>query len=178
MPEYIPTWRRTIRKRARRIPAPIFGALSVICLALLWIPSMVAYPISNQLAEGNRIAWAMFLLCGIVILLLAATMVKAERFFSMLFLLGVMATMGYIASSDPNSLNHLSAFIMVSLALCGWMFWMANDLDDGGLRWCAIGAAAGILASFGSLGIGERILITSSLAFVNVAYYGHLHPGR
>lgn len=175
MAEYIPTWRRAVRKKARKVPKPIMGSVSTGAFGLLWVPWMVADPISNQLAEGSRIAWSMFALCGLVITLLAMVMVKAERFFSMLFLVGVIATMGYIASSDPNSLNHLAAFIMVAMALCGWMFWLAHDLDDTGCRWCAGLATAGVVVSVLSLGIGERILITGALAFVNVAYYNHLH---
>lgn len=166
-----------MRRRARRVPRAVFGFLSLIGLILLWIPSMVPYPISNQLAEGNRIAWVMFILCGLVILLLIGVMAKAERFFSMLFLLGLMGGMGYIATSDPYSFNHLSAFIFIALALCGWMFWMAHDLDDSGCRWCALGAVLGVGLSFVSLGVGERVLMTSALAFVNVAYYSHLHDG-
>lgn len=138
---------------------------------------MVPYPISVQLASGSRIAWAMFGLSGMVITLLACVMAKHERFFSLLFLVGVVATMGYISISDPFSLNHLSAFIFVALALCGWMFWLAHDLDDDGLRWCALGASLGVAISLASLGIGERVLITFALLFVNVAYYGHLHSG-
>jgi len=138
---------------------------------------MVSQPISNQLAEGSKVAWIMFGLAAAVILLLMGVMAKSERFFSLLFLVGLMAGMGYIATSDPYSFNHLTAFIFIALALCGWMFWMANDLDDGSCRWCALGAALGVAVSLSSLGIGERILMTSALAFVNVAYYGHLHDG-
>ncbi len=174
MPRYIPSWRRQVRRRAKRIPRPIYGALSLIALGLLWIPETVRQPISNQLAQGSRIAWGLFSICGLLVLIQAALMAKAERIFSMLFLLGVIAAMGYIATSDPYSLNHLSAFIFVSLALVGWKFWMAHDMDDSGLRWCALGGAIGIGAAFGNLGIGERVLMTASVAFINVLYYEHL----
>lgn len=174
MPEYIPSWRRQARRRARRLPRPIYGTLTLVALGLLWIPQTVRVPISNQLAMGSKVAWALFGICGLLVLIQAALMAKAERVFSMLFMLGVIMAMGYIATSDPYSLNHLSAFIFVSLALVGWMFWMAHDVDDGYLRLTAIGGVVGIGAAFANLGIGERILMTASLAFINVLYYEHL----
>ncbi len=174
MPEYIPSWRRAVRRRVRQFPRPLFGGLSIVVFILLWLPPTVTVPLSNQLAQRSLVAWTLFSLLGVLILIKAVIMAKVERPVSMLFLLSVLAGMGYIAMSDPYSLNHLSAFIFLSLALVGWMFWMAHDLDCAHLRWCALGGVIAVGESLVSLGIGERVLVTAAIAFINILYYDHL----
>ena len=77
MPEYIPSWRRKVRRRAKQVPRPIYGGLSLIALGLLWIPATIYQPISNQLAQGSRVAWVLFSICGLLVFIQAALMAKA-----------------------------------------------------------------------------------------------------
>ncbi len=174
MPEYIPIWRKPVKRKINWIPRPIFGFLSVVALALLWVPWTVSTPISIQLARGDWLAWIPFLVLMLVVLNLAFALTKFERSLSSVFLIVVLILMGYIAMSDPLSVNHLFAFLALAIALCVWMLWIAHDLDEALLRVCAIAGVLSVFATFVSMGVGERLLISCALAFVNVLFYDHL----
>ncbi|MEQ1823156.1 MAG: hypothetical protein ABL949_11645 [Fimbriimonadaceae bacterium] len=174
MPEYIPTWRKPRKRKINWIPRPLFGLLSLVALGFIWVPWTVSTPLSIQLARGDWLAWIPFAVLMLVVLNLAFALTRFEQGLSSVFLLVVIVLMGYIASSDPLSVNHLFAFIALAVALCVWMLWIAHDFDEALLRVCAVCAVLAICATFISLGLGERLLITSALAFVNVLFYDHL----
>jgi hypothetical protein len=174
MAEYIPTWRKPSKRKINWIPRPVFGFLSLVALGLVWVPWMVSTPISIQLARGDWLAWIPFVVLMAVILNLAFALTRSKQGLSSVFLAVVLVLMGYIGTSDPLSLNHLFAFIALAVALCVWMLWIAHDFDEALLRVCAIAAVLSTFTSFASLGLGERLLISCSLAFVNVLFYDHL----
>lgn len=174
--EYIPTWRKPRAKRRRPNPGAGFGWTSVLALIFAWSPAQghsPYIPISLQLQNRELSAWALFGLLALLFGFLGLRLARFERLGSMVFLWSGIPLLGYIATSDPFSLNHLFAFISLSLMATVWMLWIAWDLEDRVLQTLSVLAVASIFCSFVSLGIGERLLVTAAVAFGATLLYEH-----
>lgn len=174
--EYIPTWRKQASKKRRPIPGVAFGWTSLLALVFAWSPAQghsLYIPISLQLQNKEFSAWALFGLLALLFGFLGLRLARFERLGSMIFLWSGIPLLGYIATSDPFSLNHLFAFILLSLMATVWMLWIAWDLEDRVLQSLSVLAVFSIFCSFLSLGVGERLLVSAAVAFGAALLYEH-----
>lgn len=180
-PPKTPAWRDPARLRAQareRKLRPILAALSLVVLALMAVPTAGGYDeaISFQLARGEWVAWSLFTAIGFTLVYVSARLwgweSKAWAFASVL----VVSGLGVIAFTNPLSANHNAVFITLSLCMVvGQAFFLRDHLDP----WLvppALLSVVGLCLCIGHLGLGERLLIGSSLASINVLVYGHLDP--
>lgn len=174
--EYIPTWRKPAPKRRRPIPGTSFAWTSVLALVFAWTPGQgrnLYSPISLQLQNREFSAWALFGLLALLFGFLGLRLARFERLGSMVFLWSGIPLLGYIATSDPYSLNHLFVFIVLSLMATVWMLWIAWDLEDRLLQSLSVLAIVSVFCSVVSLGIGERLLVTAAVVFGAALLYEH-----
>lgn len=174
-----PAWRDPARLRAearRQRLRPILALLSSIVLLLLVLPPDGAYDeaISLQLARGDGMAWALFVAMGVTLGFLAVRLWHWENRVWAVAAGLVVFGLGLIAVTDPYSQTHQEAFIAIcALMLMGHLGFFYGHLDYRLLPTAAIAVFA-VFTCLTHVGIGERLLIGSSLAALNVLYYGHL----
>lgn len=174
-----PAWRDPARLRAeareRRL-RPILFLLSLIVGLLLAVPPGGAYDeaISLQLAHGAPTAWALFVVMGVTLGYAAARLWRWKNRVWAVAAGVVIVGLGLIAVTDPYSGTHQSIFVTISGAiLLGHLGFFYGHLDFRLLPTAVLAVVAAFLC-FGHLGLGERLLIGSSLAALNVLVYGHL----
>lgn len=176
-----PAWRDPIRLRAeahRRRQRPILLALSLLCLLLLVLPPDRAYDeaISFQLARGAPTAWALFVVMGVTLGYLAVRLWKWENRVWAIAAGLVILGLGMISVTNPYSGTHQGVFTtMCGAILLGHLGFFYGHLDYRLLP-TAILAAVAVFLCFGHLGLGERLLVASSLVALNLLVYGHLDP--
>lgn len=176
-----PAWRDPVRLRAesrRRRLRPILLLLSLGLLILLASPPGGAYDeaISLQLARGAATAWALFVLMGATLGYLAVRLWGWENRAGALAAGAIILGLGTIAFTSPYSEAHQETFmLMCGLVLAGHVGFFYGHLDVRLLP-TALLALVAVVLCFGHLGLGERLLIASSLAALNVLVYGHLDP--
>ncbi len=173
---YVPIWRQ---KRAKRQIAAetVMGVASVAGLVLVWSPwrdpQELQTAISFQLAARDLVAVSLFVFMAFVLLSMAVRLKRAQRTASAL-LMGLEAlALAYLAMSDPLSIDHLVTFVAVALASAGWLVVLALDLEDSWLGLASLGGVAALFLIPVSMGIGERVLITSCLVGMNVMFFRH-----
>ena len=178
---YTPAWRDPkylkAQERNRRF-RPILASLTVACLLCLVFPDKFEYSkaISLQLAAGG---WSARILFGLLFVTTAYLGVRlwvwGSRFASLCAIL-LFAVLLVIAFTDPLSPLHNTAFVFLSLGLCGGHAGLFYKDIDGRLFFPCAGALGDILLCIYNLGLGERLLVASSCIAVLVLYYGDLDP--
>ena len=174
-----PIWRDPVhlRRQAREARLrPVLLLLSLLVGLLLALPPDGAYDeaISMQLARGAPTAWALFVAMGATLGYLAVRLWKWENRVGAVAASAVVVGLGVISATSPTSYAHQQTFMsMTGLILMGHFGFLYGHLD---LRLVPTAALAtlGALLCFGHLGLGERLLIASSLAALNLLVYGHL----
>jgi hypothetical protein len=165
-----PIWRdpKRMARRARR--NFVVATVSLLCgfVSLLRPSSGYREPISLQIARGERLAWLIFVLIGCAVFAAVPTLVRARRYGSSLFCLFVVFGLWALASTDPTSNAHLTAFIYLGAALLVWNWGLWAVLRDDWLFVCSCLTSLGGLVCILSFGIGERIMILSALAALNI----------
>lgn len=155
------------------------AGLSLACLLFVLIPPADGYgvPISFELADRHLPAWLLFCFLGIALAYLAVRFWRQERPFSALFCATAVVGLGAIASTDPESPEHLAAFLLLSGSMLAWMWSIASELEDSRLRWAAAGASIGAFLCFAGnmgMGVGERVMLMSALGGMNVLFYDYV----
>lgn len=180
-PPKTPAWRDPARLRAearRQRLRPILFLLTLIDLLLLLVPPEGAYDeaISFQLARGAPTAWALFVGMGVTLSYVAYRLWGWENRVWSVAASFVIFGLGVIAVTNPYSGTHNGTFItMTGFILLGHVGFFLGHLDFRLLP-TSIATAAAVYLCFDHLGIGERLLIASSLGALNVLVYGHLDP--
>jgi hypothetical protein len=173
---FVPVWRRK-RTKQRFVTEVVMALASATGLLLVWAPwrnsGHLTTAISLQLSQGDAVAGVLFSFMGIVLLLMAARLWRAQRKASALMMATEVAALACLAFTDPYSTDHLITFAAVAVASAGWLVVLALDLED---QWLSLIASAGIVAlalvPF-NLGLGERALITSCLVGMNLMFFRH-----
>ena len=164
-----PYWRdpKYLQRRQRR--NLIVALSSLLCGAVCFLPPKNGYSeaISLQIARGEAIAVVLFVLMGATVLAAVPTLIRAKRIASSGFCLMVAGGLWALASTDPNSGAHLIAFAFLAFFILTWAWSLWASLQDGRLLALATVASLGAAGCLFSFGIGERIMILSSLAFLN-----------
>ena len=88
----------------------------------------------------------------------------------------VISGLGVIAFTHPLSANHNAVFFSLSVLMVVGQGGLLRAHMDPWLILPAILSVVGIALCLTNLGLGERLLIGSSLASINVLVYGHLDP--
>jgi hypothetical protein len=164
-----PYWRDPkylLRRQRRNL---VVALCSVICLVIACLPPSTSYfeAISFQIARGDRLAWAMFILMGSTVLVAVPTLIRARRLASGLLCILVALGLWALSATHPESLNHLTVFVCLALAILAWAWGLWASLLDGRLFFFAAAASAGAVTCLFSFGIGERVMIGSSLGVLN-----------
>jgi hypothetical protein len=164
-----PIWRDPKRMRREASRNFVVAAISVFCAIVSLIPPHGGYrePISFQIARGEPLAWLMFGLIGCAVTAALPTLLRARRFVSAVFCLFVVLGLWSLASSNPRSSLHLSFFIYLAGAILAWTWGLWAALQDSRIFAYAVLATLGAVSCFVSFGIGERLIILSSLATLN-----------
>jgi hypothetical protein len=156
----------------------MLGALSVGCLACLFLPDKFEYStaISMQLHQGGPSARLLFALMGLTLMYFALRLwqwgSKAGAFIAGV----IVATLALIAFTHPLSGVHNGAFVCLSLGLVSMHFAVFYRDLDGKLFFPTVGALAGLAICPLNLGVGERVLVASTCVALNLLYYGELDP--
>ncbi len=172
----VPLW-RLAKKHRQVVVETVMGLASVAGLVLLWSPwretEDLQTAISLQLANGDLVACALFLFMGIVLAAMAQRSWRAGRKASAVLMAAEIAALACLAFTDPLSTDHLITFVALAVVSASWLVVLALDLED---SWLGFAAFAGVLA-IGmipmSVGLGERALITSCLAGMNLMFFRH-----
>lgn len=155
---------------------PILFGLSLIVGGLLALPPDGAYDeaISLQLARGAPTAWGLFVTMGVTLGYAAWRLWDWQNRVWALAAGVMIVGLALIAATNPYSQAHQGTFISLSaLVLLGHFGFFYGHLDFRLLPTTLMAVVAAFLC-FGHLGIGERLLIASSLAALNVLVYGYL----
>ncbi|GEM_PF-2754773 len=174
-----PAWRDPARLRAERRRQrlrPVLFLLSLLVGLLLALPPGGRYDeaISLQLAHGAPSAWALFVAMGVTLGYLAVRLWSWENRAWAIAAGLVILGLGAIAVTDPYSSSHQDTFMaLCGVILLGQFGFFYGHLDLRLLPTSVLTAVA-IFLCFTHLGLGERLLIASSLAALNVLVYGHL----
>jgi hypothetical protein len=164
-----PYWRdpKYIQRRQRR--NLVVALASLLCGAVCFLPPKHGYSeaISLQIARGEAIAVALFILMGATVLAAVPTLIRAKRIASSGFCLMVAGGLWALASTEPNSTAHLTAFVFLAFFILVWAWGLWATLQDGRLLALSLAATLGAAGCLFSFGIGERMMILSSLAFLN-----------
>jgi hypothetical protein len=170
-----PYWRDPKYKLRRRRNF-IVAICSAICLVIALLPPRTGYleAISFQIARGERLAWAMFILMGCTVLAALPTLLRARRFASGLLCALVALGLWALAVTHTASLDHLAVFVSLAIAILAWVWGLWASLLDGRLLFFALAATGGGFACIFSFGIGERLLIGSSLGVLNTLLLSEL----
>lgn len=169
-PPKAPYWRDP-RYQARRFRRNLVVAFcSSICIIACLVPPETSYSeaISLQIARGDKLAWAMFILIGCTVMAAIPTLIRVRRYASSFFCLLVGVSLWVLASTEPKSANHLSAFVFLAIAMLKWAWGLALSLFDGRLLVLACIASIGAGGCLVNFGVGERMMIVSSLGTLNV----------
>lgn len=124
-------------------------------------------PMSLQIARGEKLAWVVFCFAGCAVLAAVPTLVRVGRYFSGVFCGLVVLGLWVLATTNPASKVHLTVFIYLAAAILGWLWALWASLLDGRLLVYASVATLGALGCILSFGVGERVMILSSLAGLN-----------
>lgn len=183
IPRYVPIWRDPAylrRQRARKwIPPWAILVLSLVAAGLLAIPGSeqnggYASAISFELRDRNPVAWILFALMATILGVHSKTQYRNQRLVSAIAMWAVIAGLAAISVTDPHSEFHLTVFMGVALLAIVWLVLIGLELDDFGLQLLAVGAGLGIVLCLFVIGIGERMLIASTLLGLNLVHYRHL----
>jgi hypothetical protein len=164
-----PLWRDP-RRLAKSNPRNFLVAvISIFCGLAAILPPRRGYgePISLQIARGEVHAWVIFALIGLAVLCAVPTLIRVRRLVSALFCLAVVGGLWALASTNPGSTLHLNVFVYLAGAILIWTWALWATLQDGRLFAYACMATLGALSCIVSFGIGERLMILSSLATLN-----------
>lgn len=156
----------------------MLGLLSLIVLLLMAIPPANGYEeaISFQLARGEGIAWGLFAAIFVTLAYVSVRLWAWESKFWAFAALAVISGLGVIAFTNPLSANHNAVFLSLSVVMVVGQAGLLRAHLDPWLVVPAIASVVGIALCLTNLGLGERLLIGSSLASINVLVYGHLDP--
>lgn len=174
---YIPMWRRKAARR--RVWSEVaMAAVSLAGLVFVWTPWRevrgLHTAISVQLSRGDAAAVALFVFMGLVLAAMAERLLRAGRKASALLMALEAVALGYLAFSDPYSFDHLATFVMVAIASSCWLVVLAYDLEDWWLGAASVGSIVALsMIPTVSMGLGERALVTSCLAGMNVMFFRH-----
>ncbi len=155
------------------MPLAVCSALSIVLL--LW-PTAQGYqiPLSMEWAMGQTAGYFRLATMGLTLSVLGVKLwVKGCRF-DALTCLFPMACLGYLASSNPWSMDHLAVFAFLALGLVIWHWLLAARLDDGKLKFMALAVLAAASVCLFSLGTGERALGVCTIVTANFAFYDHV----
>jgi hypothetical protein len=173
---HVPPWRE-VKKVRRPIAEAVMVPTSLASLVLVWTPwrhiDEIRTAISIQLAQGDAVAMAIFAFMGLVLLVMGIKLWRARRFASAILMAAEVGALAALAATNPTSDEHLLMFGALALASSAWLVVLAYDLED---PWLGVAAAAGILSLAlipWSIGLGERALITSCLAGMNLMVFRH-----
>lgn len=178
---YTPIWRdpEYLRRRERDgrfrfLPA----GLTVACGLCLALPARFDYDqaISFQLAEGALTARLLFALMFLTLGFLTVRLWRWECRLASVATFAIALALGIIATTDPLSGTHNQAFILLSLLVCAGHAGLYYAHMDARLLLTGLGSLLGLIACFRNLGMGERVLIASSCATLNVLYYDYFDP--
>ena len=174
---FVPAWRRPKKRNRVLVAEAVMALASVTGLLLVWAPwrdpHLLQTAISLQFARGDGVAAALFLFMALVLLLMAVRLWRASRMASALLMGIEVAALALLSKTDPDSLDHLFVFAAVAVASAGWLVVLAIDLEDPWLGVASLGGVAALCTIPVSLGIGERALITSCLAGMNLMFFRH-----
>jgi len=172
-PSYKPFWRDAKQRPTTGLKRYVLGFLTAICVGLIMVPPEFGYyePISVQIFAGDRWAWALFYSIGAVLAYTSVRLWKAERPFSATFCGLAAFCLAGVASTYPFSATHFMFFLSVLAMSLGWLWSVQKELEDEKLRICAITATVGTVTCLFSMGIGERVVMLSMLAGINVLFY-------
>ncbi|MBC8064528.1 MAG: hypothetical protein H7Y17_06845 [Chlorobia bacterium] len=168
-PPRSPYWRDPKYQLRRQRRNLVVALSSIICIVVTLMPPRTSYfeAISLQIARGERLAWAMFILMGCTVMSALPTLIRARRYASGFFCVLVGTGLWALASTDPASMNHLAVFVFLATAILAWIWGLWASLLDGRLLFFAIAATAGAIGCVFSFGVGERMMIVSSLCVLN-----------
>lgn len=171
-----PYWRDPKYQLRRQRRNFIVAICSAICLVIACLPPGTSYleAISYQIARGERLAWSMFILMGCTVLAALPTLLRARRFASGLFCALIAIGLWALSATHPESMDHLAVFISLAIAILAWAWGLWASLLDGRLLFFALAATAGAATCIFSFGIGERIMIGSSLGILNTLLLSEL----
>jgi hypothetical protein len=164
-----PLWRdprRLARSNPRNFLVAVISAVCG-CAAIIRPRGGYSEPISLQIARGEVHAWVIFALIGLAVLSAVPTLIRVRRLLSALFCLAVVGGLWALASTKPSSTLHLNLFVYLAGAILSWTWALWATLQDARLLAYACMATLGALSCIVSFGIGERLMILSSLATLN-----------
>lgn len=174
---HVPIWREAKRAKRKYIAEIVMALASFFGLVLLWSQwqdrNYIGTPISFQLAEGDWVAVSLFAFMGLILLLMAMRLWRAERKPSACLMVFEVAALVFLALSDPESTDHLLMFGAVALTSAGWLVVLALELEDQWLKWAAAFVVGSLFLIPENMGIGERVLITSCLVGINLMFFRH-----
>lgn len=175
-PSYKPFWRDRKSRPTKGLRRHLIAILSVLAVGFLLVPPEEGYtlPISVQVFRGDWSAQCLFATLGALLAYTAIRLWESERAASAAFCGLAAASLVEIAFTNPFSANHFAAFSFLILMTLTWMWRMQAELEDPRMTWSAVGASVGTFLCLLFFGIGERIVLLSSLTGINVLFYEHI----
>lgn len=145
----------------------MLGALVVIA------PSSggITEPISFALARGEQIAHLGMKLLLLTLAYFAYRLARFRVVWGALACVAVMVGLLYIVNSDPYSSDHLMVFVCIAVFAVFVQWAMAITQESCALHLLAAVGTIGLGVCLGQLGTGERMLIVSSVAAINIVFY-------
>ena len=165
-----PIWRDPKRRAIRNSRNVVVMGASLVAAVVILLPPARGYhePISFQIQRGEPLAWLLFWLMAVAALASLPTLLKKERWLSAILCLGVAVALIALARTDPRSSLHLSVFLYLAGAILGWTWCLWVTIQESWFLLAAALASGGAIACLASFGVGERLLISSSLLALNV----------
>ena len=173
---HVPAWRDPKHRPTQGLTRYVLSGMSLLILLLSALPHPGGYsePLSMQVANGDKLTWALFALMACVLIYTGYRLWKSERHFSAVFCYFLLLGLAGIAATNPESDNHLSIFAFLLFATLLWMWSIQAETSEPKLMACAIAGTVGTFFCFISIGIGERIFLLSTLASMNLLFYEHV----